>query len=49
MGIPQIWIIDPDDKVWQRFEDGRLVDRDVFSLPEREIDFQMAEIGKLVR
>jgi Uma2 family endonuclease len=49
MGISQIWIIDPDDKVWQRFEDGRLVDREVFSLPKRGIDFQMAEIGKLVR
>ena len=49
MGILQIWIIDPDDKVWQRFEDGRLVDREVFSLPGKGIEFQMAEIGKLVR
>jgi len=49
MGIPQIWIIDPDDKVWQRFEDGRLVDSEVFSLPGRGIDFEMNEIGRLVR
>jgi len=49
MGIPQIWIIDPEDKVWQRFEDGRLVDRQHFSHPELGISFAMSEIGKLVR
>jgi Uma2 family endonuclease len=49
MGIPQIWVIDPEDQVWQRFEDGRLADRDTFSLPELKIDFEMHEIGKLVR
>jgi Uma2 family endonuclease len=49
MGIPQIWLIDPSDPVWQRFEDGRLVDRDIFSLPERGIHFEMSEIGKLAR
>jgi Uma2 family endonuclease len=49
MGIPQIWMIDPEDKVWQRFEDGRLIDREIFSLPDRGIEFQMEEISKLVR
>jgi Uma2 family endonuclease len=49
MGIPQIWLIDPSDPVWQRFEYGKLVDRDVFSLPERGIQFEMIEIGKLVK
>jgi Uma2 family endonuclease len=49
MGIPQIWLIDPSDPVWQRFEDGRLADRETFSLPERGIQFEMSEIGKLVR
>jgi Uma2 family endonuclease len=48
MGIPQIWLIDPSDPVWQRFEDGRLVDRETFSLPERGIHFEMSEISKLV-
>jgi Uma2 family endonuclease len=49
MGIPQIWFIDPSDPVWQRFEDGRLVDRETFSFPERGIQFDMSEIIKLVR
>jgi Uma2 family endonuclease len=49
MGIPQIWLIDPADPVWQRFEDGKLFDRDIFSLSERGIQFEMSEIGKLVR
>lgn len=49
MGVPQIWLIDPSDPVWQRFEDGRLVDRDTFSLSEQGMHFEMAEIGKLVR
>jgi len=49
MGIPQIWFIDPADPVWQRFEDGRLLDCETFSQPERGIQFEMSEIGKLVR
>jgi Uma2 family endonuclease len=49
MGIAQIWVIDPDDAVWQRFENGRLADNPVFDFPERGIHFDMNEIGKLVR
>jgi Uma2 family endonuclease len=49
MGIPQIWLIDPSDPVWQRYEDSRLADCTTFSHPERSIAFEMAEIGKLVR
>jgi Uma2 family endonuclease len=49
MGIPQIWLIDPSDPVWQRFEDGCLVDRDTFSLLDRGIHFEMSKISKLVR
>ena len=49
MGIPQIWLIDPADPVWQRFQDGKLADRDTFSLPERGIDFEMNQIKELVR
>lgn len=49
MGIPQIWLIDPQDPVWQRFKDGRLQDAGTFALPERGIQFEMEEIGKLVR
>jgi len=49
MGIPQIWVIDPDDPVWQRFSNGRLADANSFSLPEMGIQFEIQEIGKLVR
>jgi Uma2 family endonuclease len=49
MGIPQIWVVDPDDKVWQRFENGRLVDSEIFSLSELGIVFEMNEISGLVR
>jgi len=48
MGIPQIWLIDPSDPVWQRFENGKLADGETFLLPERGIQFAMSEIGKLV-
>jgi Uma2 family endonuclease len=49
MGIPQIWVIYPEDPVWQRFSSGRLTDANIFSLPEMGIHFEMQEIGKLVR
>jgi len=48
MGVPQIWLLDPADPVWQRYENGRLVDRATFSLPERGIGFEMNEMAKLV-
>jgi len=49
MGIPQIWVIDPGDPVWQRFSNGKLADASIFSLPELGVHFEMQEIGKLVR
>lgn len=48
MGIRQIWFIDPADPVWQRFEDGHLHSASRFYVPDRNIDFDMQEIGKLV-
>jgi Uma2 family endonuclease len=49
MGISQIWLIDPTDPVWQRYENGRLVDRGIFSQPESGIEFSIDEINKFVR
>jgi Uma2 family endonuclease len=49
MGIPQIWVIDPETKDISRFEDGQLLRQSHFSIPENGIDFEMAEIAKLVR
>ena len=49
MGIPEIWVVDPDDGVWTRFEEGQLLRRPEFSLTERKISFQISEIAKLLR
>ncbi len=49
MGIPAIWIVDPKTGVWSRFEDGQMVRRSEFSLPERGIQFPMSAIATLVR
>ena len=49
MGIPAIWVVDPKTGVWSRFEDGQMVRRGEFSLPERGIQFPMAAIASLVR
>ena len=48
MGIPQIWLIDPADPVWQRYQDGRLQDCEVFDIPQRGIHFEMSEITRIV-
>jgi Uma2 family endonuclease len=47
MGIPEIWIIDPEARTFSRYEAGQLVLRDHFSL--KGMDFDTAEITKLVR
>ncbi len=49
MGVPAIWVIDPETGVFERFENGQLVRRNEFSLPQRGISFPVAEISKLVR
>jgi len=49
MLVPHIWFIDPADQVWMRFEFGRLVERDTFTIPNRGISFEMSEIDRLVR
>ena len=49
MGVREIWVVDPDTAVWTRFEDGQLLRRERFALPEGGIDFAMAEIATLVR
>lgn len=49
MGIGEIWMVDPQTAVWTRFEDGQMLRRTRFSLPSHGAEFDMAEIGKLVR
>jgi Uma2 family endonuclease len=48
MGIPQIWVVDPKDDTFFRYEDGNLLLRDSFSLPARGIVFDMNQIKALL-
>jgi Uma2 family endonuclease len=47
MGIPQIWLVDPEDGSWQRFNQGRLEDATTFA--QQHINFEMQAINALVR
>jgi Uma2 family endonuclease len=49
MGIPQIWVVDPEDGSFSRFENKQLLNCDRFDEPRRGISFAMDEIGKLLR
>ena len=49
MGIPQIWVIDPEDGTSFRYRDGQLLREESFEEPARGISFRIEEIGKLVR
>jgi Uma2 family endonuclease len=49
MGIPQIWVIDPQDGASLRYLDGELLRGEVFEEPSRGICFRIEEIGKLIR
>jgi Uma2 family endonuclease len=48
MGIPHIWVVDPETKTYFRFENGELHKAATFSLPDRAIRFEIAEIEKLL-
>jgi Uma2 family endonuclease len=49
MGIPQIWLIDPEDGASLRYHNGELLCGEVFDEPARGISFRIEEIGKLLR
>jgi Uma2 family endonuclease len=49
MGIPQIWVIDPEDGASFRYLDGELLRSEVFDEASRGISFVVEEIGKLLR
>jgi Uma2 family endonuclease len=48
MGIPQIWVINPEDNSFSRYVEGQLLRSTAFSLVERGIVFDMSEIQKLL-
>ena len=49
MGIPQIWVIAPEDGASLRYLNGELLRGEVFDEPSRGISFRIEEIGKVVR
>ncbi len=50
MGIPHIWLIDPEEQtaIWRRFTSEGLVESSHFEYSPLGIHFEMQEIGKLV-
>jgi Uma2 family endonuclease len=49
MGIPQIWVVDPEDGSVSRYENKQLLNRDSFDEAGRGISFAVTEIAKLLR
>jgi Uma2 family endonuclease len=47
MGIPQIWVVDPDNGSFERYQSGQLVPRTRFE--QAGIQFNLAEIATLLQ
>lgn len=48
MGIPQIWVIDPEGPTIQRYQNGHLAPNQLFDEPQRSIRFELSEIEALL-
>jgi Uma2 family endonuclease len=48
MGIPEVWVIDPPDGAYYRYEDRQLLRRPSFSYAEKGIVFEMDRIKDLL-
>jgi Uma2 family endonuclease len=48
MGIAEIWVIDPQDNTFYRYEDGQLLRNDTFSHAGKGIVFEMNQIKDLL-
>jgi Uma2 family endonuclease len=48
MGIPEIWVIDPQDSTFYRYEDLQLLRNDSFSHAEKGIVFDMNQLKSLL-
>jgi Uma2 family endonuclease len=49
MGIPQIWVVDPDDGSFSRYQGRQLIRAHAFVDSARSIHFDVHEIAKLLR
>jgi Uma2 family endonuclease len=48
MGIPEIWVIDPEDSTFYRYEEQQLLRRNSFAMTERGIVFDMKQIKEFL-
>jgi hypothetical protein len=48
MGIPEIWVVDPETRAFSRFEDGQLIRRTEFLVPSRGIAFPVSQIESAI-
>lgn len=48
MGIPEIWVVDPETRVFSRFEDGQLIRRTDFFVPSKNISFPVSQIEAML-
>jgi Uma2 family endonuclease len=48
MGIPEIWVIDPQDSTFSSYQSGQFIRNNTFSHAEKGIAFDMNEIKKLL-
>jgi Uma2 family endonuclease len=48
MGIPEVWVIDPQDGAYYRYEDRQLLRRDSFACAAQGIVFEMDRIKDLL-
>jgi Uma2 family endonuclease len=48
MGIPEIWVIDPQDSTFYRYEDLQLRRKEMFSHSEKGIAFDLNELKNLL-
>ncbi len=48
MGIPEIWVVDPETRTFPRFEDGQLIRRTDFVFPSKSIAFPVSQIEAMV-
>ena len=48
MGIAEISVVDPETRVFSRFEDGQLVRRTEFFVPSKSISFPVSQIEAML-
>lgn len=48
MGIPEIWVVDPEGPGFQRFEGGELRRREAFGAPGAKMHFPLVEMAALL-